>query len=85
MKLNILYLPYTRKPQKSRPTSAGLVRKSRDPCRGKKDKDEDLYNMVEHRLPRMGIQELLQGKVVIWKLTTSFNKILKFLILLEPS
>ena len=59
--LNFISIPYARKQQKSRPISAGLVRKSRDHSRGKKGKDDDLYEMVEHRLPRMGIQELLQG------------------------
>ena len=50
-----------RKQQKQRPISAGL-RKSRDRSQGNRDKNDDkLYNLVEHRLPRKGIQELLQG------------------------
>ena len=50
-----------RKQQKQRPVSAGL-RKSRDHSQGNRDKNDDkLYNLVEHRLPRKGIQELLQG------------------------
>ena len=62
VRVNLLSYAFNfRKHQKQRPVSAG-VKKSRDRGHGNKDKnDEKMYNLVEHRLPRKGIQEMLQG------------------------